>query len=82
MPEFIRPVIARVAGWIIATLVTWLASRYGIIVPQETVDKLTAYGVIALMSMFTAIYALVHRAVSIKSNPTDAASPRLSEKKQ
>jgi len=75
IPDWIRPILSRLVGVAVASLVTWLASKYGIIVPESAKTKLTEDGVVVLMTMFGLVYALVHRGVSIQSNPTDAAKP-------
>jgi hypothetical protein len=36
--------------------------------------------VVVLLTIFSTVYALVHRGVSVVSNPMDAASPSMSEK--
>jgi hypothetical protein len=79
MPDFLRPVVARIAGALVAALVTWLASKYGVVIPEEAKGQLTEGTVAAMMTLFTVVYALVHKAVSVKTNPADAASPSLAE---
>ena len=75
IPDWIRPVLSRVVGLVVASLVTWLATKYGIVVPESAKTQLTETGVVALMAVFGTVYALVHRGVSIRTNPTDAAKP-------
>lgn len=77
IPDWLRPVLPRVAGAIVAALVTWLAAHFGIVVPEEDKAKLTEGIVILLMLIFSLIYSLTHKLVSIKANPADAASPTL-----
>lgn len=77
MPDFLRPVVARLAGALVAALVTWLAGKYGIVIPEEAKGQLTEGTVAIMLALFTAVYALVHRYVSMKTNPTDAATPSM-----
>lgn len=80
MPDWLRPIAPRVAGVAVAGLVTWLATHFGIIIPDEDKTKLTEGVTILLMVIFTLVYAMVHKAVSIKANPADAATSTLAMK--
>jgi len=80
MPDWLRPVAPRIAGAIVAALVTWLAAKFGIIVPDEDKARLTDGIAILLMLIFTLVYALSHKAFSIKANPADAATSTLAAK--
>jgi len=78
--DFLRPVIGRMAGAIVVALVAWLIGKWGINVDQGTQAQLTD-GIAAFMLLaFGVVYALVHKAVSAKVNPGDAATPRLAER--
>jgi hypothetical protein len=80
MPDWIRPFAPRVAGAIVAAIVTWLAAKFGIIVPDEDKARLTDGIAILLMLIFTLVYALSHKMFSIKANPADAATSTLAAK--
>lgn len=80
MVDFIRPVLARIVGAVVAGVLTWLATKFGVVIPKETAGQLTENLVAAMLVMFSIIYALVHRAVSVKTNPTDAAQPDLARR--
>ncbi len=79
MPTFLRPIAARLAGVVVALLATWLASKFGVIIPEDTKGQITESTVVLIMAVFTTIYALVHKAVSVKTNPADAASPSMAQ---
>lgn len=80
IPDWLRPVAPRVAGALVAALVTWLAAHFGIIVPEEDKAKITEGVTILLMLIFTVVYALSHKLFSIKANPADAATSTLAAK--
>lgn len=77
IPDWLRPVLPRVAGAVVAALATWLAARFGIVIPQEDRAKLSEDLVVVMMLIFSVVYALTHKLVSMKANPADAASPKL-----
>jgi hypothetical protein len=79
IPDWIRPILSRVVGLAVASLVTWLATKYGIVVPEDAKTQITEGTVVALMALFGTVYALVHRGVSIQTNPTDAAKPSVAK---
>lgn len=72
--NFLRPVIARLAASVIGALVAWLAMK-GIDVPAETQQAWIEATVGLALLVFGIVYALVHKAISTKTNPTDAAAP-------
>jgi uncharacterized membrane protein len=78
MPYILRPIIARVVGIIVAALVTWLSTKFGITVSDDDKQKL-ADGIITLVTIFATTYVVTHQTVSVKTNPSDSASPRLAE---
>ena len=80
MPDWLRPIVPRIAGAAVAAIVTWLAAHFGIIVPEEDKAKLTEGVTILLMLIFTVVYALTHKLVSVKANPADAATSTLAVK--
>lgn len=80
MPDFLRPVLARIAGALVGAVVTWLAAHFGIVVPEGAQVNLSESAVIIMMTLFSIVYALVHKAISAKTNPADAATPTLADK--
>lgn len=75
---FLRPIIARLAAALIASLVAWLAAQ-GIDVPAETQTQLIEGTVGLMLLVFGVVYALVHKLVNRKVNPADAAAPVLAK---
>lgn len=80
MIDLLRPIFARIIGAIIGALAAWLAGRFGIVVPEETKGQLTQGAVALMLLVFGVVYSLVHKGVSVKTNPADAASPGLALK--
>jgi len=79
MPSFILAALPRILGWLVATLCTFLATKYDIIIPENAQHQVTAYGVGVIVAMWGGIYAITHRSASSKWNPTDAATKELAE---
>lgn len=79
--DWAKPYIARVAASLVAGLVAWLASKYGVIVPDEAKGQLTQAAVAVMMVVWGIVYAITHKAVNTKVNPTDAAKPSDAGKK-
>lgn len=78
MPDVLRPIAARLAGIIVGALAAWLASKFGLVLSADDRQALVD-GIIALLAIFVGAYALTHKAVSVKTNPADAASPTLAK---
>lgn len=81
MPDWIRPILGRIVGSMVAAAATWAASKWGVIIPDEAKGQLTQNAVTVMLFVFTTVYALTHKAVSIKTNPTDSAKPSDAAKK-
>lgn len=80
MIDFIRPILARVLGAWIAAACLWLAVHYNITIAPDEQSKVVEAGIIVLLAIFNTLYALIHRAISVKTNPSDAATPSLAAK--
>lgn len=76
MSETLRPIFARAIAWLVATIVAVLNAKYGIIVPDNTQVALTAA---IEASLWGLVYFIIHRFVSIKTNPGDAATPSMAK---
>lgn len=70
MPAFLRPIFSRIIGALVGGFAAYLAGK-GFTIDQQTIDA----SVTVLMTIFTIVYSLVHRAVDVKVNPKDIASP-------
>lgn len=68
VPDFLRPVLGRIFGSIAGAIAAWLVGK-GFTVDQHTIDAFVS----VMLFVFTIVYSLVHKAVSAKINPTDAA---------
>lgn len=68
MPDFLRPVLGRIFGAVAGGVAAWLVGK-GFTVDQQTIDAF----VTVMLTVFTIVYSLVHKAISAKINPTDAA---------
>lgn len=68
MPEFLRPVLARIIASLVGGLAAWLTGK-GIALDQSSIDAF----VTVMLTIFTIVYSLVHKAINAKINPTDAA---------
>lgn len=80
MVDALRPILARLIGSLVAALATWLATRWGIQLDEGARGQLTAGLLSVALGVFGVVYSLVHRAVSTRVNPADAATPALAEK--
>lgn len=77
--ELFRPVLGRIVGSLVAALATWLEARFGWKLDPASQAQLSAGILVTLMTTFSIVYALVHKAVSAKVNPADAATPAMAE---
>lgn len=80
MSDFLRPILARVLGAWIAAGCLWLAVHYNITIAPDEQSKVIEGGIIVLLAIFNTLYALIHKAISTKTNPADAASVPLAVK--
>ena len=78
IPGSIRPVLARVVAALVAAGIAALA-RHGLELQldESTRGTLTDLGVALILGVWGVVYAAVHKAISVKTNPTDAASPKI-----
>ena len=79
MIDFLRPIIGRIAGSVVGALAAWLVGKYGYTIDSGLQSQITDGLVAFMMLVFGVVYALVHKAVSAKVNPGDAATPKLAE---
>lgn len=74
MMDFLRPVLGRLAAVLIASLVSWLTAK-GVDVPAETQQAWIEATVGLMLLVFGVVYAVAHKLINTKVNPTDAAAP-------
>lgn len=79
MFEYLRPVLGRVIASIIASVAAWLTGKYGFDLDETAQRQITDGVLAALLAVWGVVYALTHKAVSAKTNPADAATPKLAE---
>lgn len=77
MLDALRPIISRVVATLVAAVAMWLAQKYGIAIPDSEQAKLVEQIVIYVVLFFMLIYSVVHKLISAKVNPNDAATPKL-----
>jgi hypothetical protein len=75
MPAFLRPILARLIASVIAAFAAWLNNKYGVTLDAETTSGLVA----VMLGSFGIVYAVAHRVIDAKVNPTDAASPSVAK---
>lgn len=80
MLDLFRPIAARVVGSLVGSVATWLAIKWGVQLDDGARGQLTDGIVSVGLAVFGVVYSLVHRTVSLKLNPVDAASPSLAQK--
>lgn len=78
--DFLRPILGRLVGSVVGAGAGWVASKWGTVVDANGVQQVTDAGVTLALGAFGVVYSLVHKAVSAKINPADAASTKLAEK--
>lgn len=76
MFHILRPYLARLASAIAVGFATWLGAKLGFEVLPEHTDAISGFIVFLLF----AAYSLVHKAISSKTNPVDAASTDVAER--
>lgn len=75
MPGWLSAILSRVIAAAFAGFCTWLLSKWGVLIDAETQQK----AVEVVVSVIVAIYAIVHKLIDAKLNPTDAAAPDVVE---
>lgn len=79
MISFLRPIIGRlVAAWV-AGLCTWLAVRFGVVIPEEAQTRMIESLVMWVIPILLTIYSLAHKLINSKVNPGDAATPKMAK---
>lgn len=76
--DFLRPILGRLIGSAVGAGAAYVASKWGTVIDAQGVQQVTDAGVAIAVGAFGVIYSLVHKAVSAKVNPADAATPKLS----
>jgi hypothetical protein len=78
IPDWIRPVWSRIVAAAVAAGVAYL-TRKGIDLGlgDQAQTQLSEGLASVLLGVLLAVYSLAHRAISAKTNPTDAASPSI-----
>lgn len=77
IPDKLRPVLARVIGVIVASAATALFRHLGHELTDDQKQTVSDLGVALILGVWGLVYAGVHKAVSVKTNPTDAAAPKI-----
>lgn len=80
MIDFIKLVLGRIIGGIVASIAAWLTVHYGIIVTQSQQDDAISYVVGIMMLVFSILYPILHKWMNMKLNPGDTASSTLAAK--
>lgn len=80
MPEFLRPILARLIGAAVGALASWLVLKVNVELSHEDQVQISAGLMAATAFIFNAVYAVTHKAVNSKINPPDAATKELAEK--
>jgi hypothetical protein len=80
MPEFLRPILARLVGAAVAALCIWLARKFQVQIDADSQVQLTGAGLAVLWFIGNVAYSLVHKGVNSKINPMDAATNELADK--
>lgn len=81
IPNWLRPVLARILAVPIAALIAYLTARFALGLDDKTQAQVTTQIVeivITIVGTFVGAYAASHKLISVKINPTDAASPVMS----
>lgn len=72
--------LARILAAWIAGLAGWLMVKFGIAITPEDQANFVTHLVGIVIPAMTTIYAIIHKMVSKKLNPGDAASSHLAER--
>jgi hypothetical protein len=79
IPDWLRPILARLVASIVAAGLSYAAHK-GLDIGLTDTDRahLTDAMLAIVLAIYGVAYAAVHKAISAKTNPTDAASKVLS----
>lgn len=66
---------ARIAATVVAFLVAVLDQHFGLHLAQTVADQLQTGLAMTTTALMMAVYGVVHRVLSAKFNPQDAAKP-------
>lgn len=86
MLNALRPFLARIIASAVAGLAAWLAAHWTIELDADARQQITEAGLVLALAVAqwigTTVYGLVHRALSKRLNPGDAASSHLAAVEQ
>lgn len=68
-----RPYISRIAAALVATLLTWLAGRFGVEVSADVRASLVETVTLLGLGLWGLLYAIGHRLIDRRVNPADVA---------
>ncbi len=72
--DFIRPYVSRVIAAPIAALCAYLLLHWKVNIDTATQAQLASAVVAFVLPFFAAIYAVIHKIIDSRFNPTDAAN--------
>lgn len=86
MLNALRPFLARIIASAVAGLAAWLAAHYTIELDTDAQQQVTEGALVLALAiaqwLATTVYGVVHRALSKRLNPGDAASSHLAAVEQ
>lgn len=77
MIDFLRPFISRIIAPIVASIVAWLAVRYGIVVDPGYATTKVLEAVITVFGLLAPLSGIIKQIIDRKVNPGNAAHPKL-----
>lgn len=77
MLNFLRPIVSRIIGSLVAAVALYLSSKLGIVLDDNAQEQIIAGGVAVALALFQIVYAIAHRVIDKRVNPGDAASSHL-----
>jgi hypothetical protein len=82
MTDFIRLFLSRIIGGLVATFAAWLSTKWGIVIDADTQAQLITAIQVQFFVVFSIFYPIIHKWISSKINPGDAASGRRAAKEK
>lgn len=77
MIDFLRPFLSRIIAPVVASIVAWLAVRYGIVVDPDVATTRVLEAVIAIFGILAPLSGIIKQIIDRKINPGNAAHPKL-----
>lgn len=77
LPDVLRPYLARLIAVPVAALITWATAKYALDLDKKTIEQMTGQIVeilLLIIGQFSALYAVIHRYIGARVNPSDAAA--------